>query len=54
MMNWILLAPMAAFTAILVSVYLYFYVNSKSGGTPKMKEISGAIREGARAFLKRE
>jgi len=53
-MNWVLLAPVAAFAAILVSLYLYFYVNSKSAGTPKMQEISGAIREGARAFLKRE
>lgn len=53
-MNWVLLAPVAAFAAILVSLYLYFYVNNKSAGTPKMQEISGAIREGARAFLKRE
>ena len=53
-MNLVLLAPVAAFAAILVSIYLYFYVNSKNAGTPKMQEISGAIRDGARTFLKRE
>lgn len=53
-MNLVLLAPVAAFAAILVSIYLYFYVNNKSAGTPKMQEISGAIRDGARTFLKRE
>lgn len=54
MMDWVLLAPMTAFTAILVSIYLYFYVNGKNAGTPKMQEISEAIKKGARAFLKRE
>jgi len=53
-MNWVLIAPLAAVAAVIFSVYLYFYVNSKSSGTPKMQEISGAIKEGARAFLKRE
>ena len=53
-MAWILIAPIAAFAAILFSIYLYFYVNSKSSGTPRMQEISEAIKEGARAFLKRE
>jgi len=53
-MTWILIAPIAAFAAILFSIYLYFYVNSKSSGTPRMQEISEAIKEGARAFLKRE
>jgi len=52
--TWILIAPIAAFAAILFSIYLYFYVNSKSSGTPRMQEISEAIKEGARAFLKRE
>ena len=53
-MDWILIAPATALGAMLFSLYLYFYVNSKSSGTPKMQEISGAIRDGARAFLKRE
>ncbi len=53
-MEWVLLAPSAALAAIVFSIYLYFYVNRKSSGTPKMQEISEAIKEGARAFLKRE
>jgi len=53
-MAWILIAPLAALASILFSIYLYFYVNSKSSGTPRMQEISEAIKEGARAFLKRE
>jgi len=53
-MNWVLIAPTAALAAVLFSIYLYFYVNSKSSGTPKMQEISEAIKIGARTFLKRE
>lgn len=53
-MTWILVAPTTALVAILFSIYLYFYVNSKSSGSTKMQEISDAIKEGARAFLKRE
>jgi K(+)-stimulated pyrophosphate-energized sodium pump len=51
---WSLIAPVAAFAAVLFSIYLYFYVNSKSSGTPKMQQIAEAIKEGSRAFLKRE
>ncbi|UCE95174.1 MAG: sodium-translocating pyrophosphatase [Candidatus Bathyarchaeota archaeon] len=53
-MVWILIAPIAALAAVFFSVYLYFYVNSRSTGTPRMLEISEAIKEGARAFLRRE
>jgi len=53
-MAWILIAPIAAFAAVLFSIYLYFYVNNKSSGTPKMREIAEAIKDGARAFLKTE
>ena len=53
-MDWVLLAPISAFVAILFSIYLYSYVHGKSSGTAKMQEISGAIKEGARTFLKRE
>lgn len=53
-MEWTLLAPISAFGAIIFSIYLFFYVNRKDSGTPKMQGISAAIREGARAFLKRE
>ena len=48
------IAPITASISILVAIYLYFYVNRQSSGTDKMKEIAGAIQEGARAFLKVE
>jgi K(+)-stimulated pyrophosphate-energized sodium pump len=48
------IAPITAIASILVAIYLYFYVNKQNSGTDKMKEIAGAIQEGARAFLKVE
>jgi K(+)-stimulated pyrophosphate-energized sodium pump len=53
MIDWAI-APITAAASILVAVYLYFYVNKQSSGTEKMQEISNAIQEGARAFLKVE
>lgn len=40
--------------SIIAAIYFYFYVTRQSAGTPEMKEISNAIREGAMAYLKRE
>jgi len=40
--------------SIVVAAYLYIYVNKQDSGTPKMREIAGAIQEGANAFLKIE
>jgi K(+)-stimulated pyrophosphate-energized sodium pump len=40
--------------SIIAAIYFYFYVSRQSAGTPKMKEISDAIRQGAMAYLKRE
>ncbi|MEJ2241209.1 MAG: sodium-translocating pyrophosphatase [Candidatus Bathyarchaeota archaeon] len=48
------IAPITASASILVAIYLYFYINKQSSGTEKMKEIAGAIQEGASAFLKVE
>jgi len=53
MIDWTI-APITALASILVAIYLYFYVNKQSSGTDKMKEIAGAIQEGANAFLKVE
>jgi len=50
MIDWTI-APITAAVSILVAIYLYFYINKQSSGTDKMKEIAGAIQEGARAFL---
>lgn len=49
-----LIAPLTALVSIVVAAYLYVYVNKQDSGTPKMREIAGAIQEGANAFLKRE
>jgi K(+)-stimulated pyrophosphate-energized sodium pump len=53
MIDWTI-APITASISILVAIYLYFHVNRQSSGTEKMQEISDAIQEGARAFLKVE
>lgn len=50
----LVIAPISAVISILAAIYLYWYVNKKSVGTPKMKEISDAIRIGANAYLKRQ
>ena len=51
--SW-LIAPIAAIISILAGLYFYRYVDKQSSGTERMIEISGAIREGSKAFLKRE
>ena len=48
------IAPLAALASIAVAVYIFSYVNKQDSGTAKMREIAGAIQEGANAFLKRE
>jgi K(+)-stimulated pyrophosphate-energized sodium pump len=53
MIDWTI-APITAAASVLVAIYLYFYINRQSSGTAKMQEISDAIQEGARAFLKVE
>jgi K(+)-stimulated pyrophosphate-energized sodium pump len=49
-----LIAPIAAAISILAGLYFYHYVNKQDSGTERMKEISGAIKEGSKTFLKRE
>ncbi len=49
-----LIAPISAIISILAGLYFYRYVDKQDSGTDRMKEISLAIKEGARAFLKRE
>lgn len=43
-----------ALISISVAIYLFFQINKKAAGTPKMIEISRAIEEGAKAYLKRQ
>lgn len=49
-----LIAPTSALISLLVAFYLYYYVKKQEAGTKRMQEISGAIKEGANAFLRRE
>jgi len=48
------IAPLSALVSILVGLYFYRYVNKQDSGTERMMEISGAIKEGAAAFIRRE
>ncbi len=49
-----LIAPISAAISILAGLYFYHYVNKQDSGTPRMHEICGAIKEGSKAFLRRE
>jgi K(+)-stimulated pyrophosphate-energized sodium pump len=49
-----ILTPVAAIIALLFAYGLASWVGKMDPGTDRMKEISGYIREGAMAFLKRE
>jgi len=53
MIDWTI-APITAGISVLVAIYLYFYINKQDAGSEKMQEISNAIAEGARAFMKVE
>ena len=52
--DYSLLAVGGSLVALVYAVILIFNVRSQNAGTPKMQEISGAVREGANAFLSRE
>ncbi|MDR3072025.1 MAG: sodium-translocating pyrophosphatase [Clostridiales Family XIII bacterium] len=55
-MNQILtyLVPVTAVIALIVALMLAVWIKGRSEGSDRMKEVSGFIREGAMAFLKRE
>jgi len=53
-MNLLVIAPISGLISIIVAFYFYFYVKKQDAGTPKMKDISSAIKVGAKAFLKRQ
>ena len=54
MYNYMYLVPIAAVIALLFAAYLAGKVGKQDAGTDRMKEIAGAIAEGARAFLMAE
>lgn len=53
-MGWFLVAPVAGLASIALASYLYHYVKSQDMGTERMREIASAIKEGAKAYLKRQ
>ncbi len=52
-MDWVWLAAGSSVLSLLVGGYLYLWVKRQENTSPRMREISGAIREGARAYMKR-
>ena len=54
MNNYMYLVPIAAVITLLFAAYLAGKVGKQDAGTDRMKEIAGAIAEGARAFLMAE
>ena len=49
-----IIAPIGGIVALLFATFLFFNVKKQSPGNEKMIYLSGAIREGAMAFLKSE
>jgi len=52
--TWLVISAIIGGGTLLLAYYFYTWVLKQPAGTEKMKEISGAIHEGAVAFLKRE
>ncbi|MEM5799975.1 MAG: sodium-translocating pyrophosphatase [Candidatus Aenigmatarchaeota archaeon] len=50
----LIISGIAGLLSILLAVFLYFYMKKQDEGSPKMREIALAIKEGANAYLKRQ
>lgn len=48
------LVPLGSLLALFYALYLYLFVSKQEPGNERMQEISGAVREGAMAYLKRQ
>jgi|YelNatPaOPRAMG01_1025707.scaffolds.fasta_scaffold00326_2 K(+)-stimulated pyrophosphate-energized sodium pump len=53
-MEWFYAAPVVGLAAVALASYLYKYVKSQESGTERMREIASAIKEGAKAYLRRQ
>ncbi|MEM2104415.1 MAG: sodium-translocating pyrophosphatase [Candidatus Bathyarchaeia archaeon] len=53
-MEWFHITPAAGLAAVCLAGYLYRHVTRQESGTERMREIAGAIKEGAKAYLKRQ
>jgi len=51
---FLIIAPLAGLFGVAFAVFMRSWIIKQPRGTKKMKEISGAIRSGAKAYLKRE
>ncbi len=51
---YILTIPLSIVLALSIALYLLWYISKQSSGTEKMIRINRAIREGAKAYLKRQ
>jgi len=52
--NLLYLAPIGSLMALAFAAYLAWFIMRQDEGTPKMREIAQAVREGAAAYLKRQ
>ncbi|RJS89044.1 sodium-translocating pyrophosphatase [Candidatus Bathyarchaeota archaeon] len=53
-MDVLMIVILSGLLSILVALYLFLHVSRRESGSEKMREIAGAIREGAIAFMKRQ
>jgi len=53
-MEWFLITPVAGLASVALAGYLYRYVVNQESGTERMRDIAGAIKEGAKAYLRRQ
>jgi K(+)-stimulated pyrophosphate-energized sodium pump len=54
LLDWFYITFAAGLISVGLAGYLYRYVLRQDSGTEKMREIAGAIKDGARAYLRRQ